>query len=92
MSALADAPFTLLLRNCRVATMAANTSAPYGAVLDASIGVAGERIAFVGPASAVPQGRVAAGTEIVDLGGRWVTPGLVDCHTHVAYGARAEWS
>ena len=93
MSALEDAPFTLLLRNCRVATMAANASTPYGAVLDASIGVAGERIAFVGPTSTVPRGRVTTRTEAVDLGGRWVTPGLVDCHTHVVYGGAraAEW-
>ena len=26
------------------------------------------------------------GAEIVDCGGRWVTPGLIDCHTHLVYG------
>ena len=90
---MAEAPFSLLLRNCRVATMAAGARAPYGAVLDAAVGVVGERIAFVGPAAAVPARSVAATTDIVDLGGRWVTPGLIDCHTHVVYGGdrSGEW-
>lgn len=90
---MAEAPFSLLLRNCRVATMAAGARAPYGAVLDAAVGVVGERIAFVGPAAAVPARSVAATTDVVDLGGRWVTPGLIDCHTHVVYGGdrSGEW-
>ena len=45
------------------------------------------RIAWVGPARAMP-GMEAA--ETIDLGGRWVTPGLIDCHTHLVYaGNRA---
>ena len=45
------------------------------------------RIAYAGPESALPSPGAA---EIVDCGGRWITPGLVDCHTHLVYaGHRA---
>src|SRR5688572_26175655 len=55
--------------------------APYGAIEDAAIGVTGDRITYVGP-------RMDAGPakERVDLKQRWVTPGLIDCHTHIVYG------
>ncbi|MBR1221164.1 imidazolonepropionase [Bradyrhizobium sp. U87765 SZCCT0131] len=42
------------------------------------------RIAYVGPEADLPSGWSAA--ETVKLDGRWVTPGLVDCHTHLVYG------
>ncbi|HVM84046.1 MAG TPA: imidazolonepropionase [Candidatus Binatia bacterium] len=55
--------------------------APYGAIEDAAIGITGDRIAWVGA-------RKDAGTarERIDLKNRWVTPGLIDCHTHIVYG------
>ncbi|MEM9250428.1 MAG: imidazolonepropionase [Pseudomonadota bacterium] len=53
---------------------------PYGLIEDASIVIADGAILAVGPASDVPQtGRV------VRLEGRLVTPGLVDCHTHIVF-------
>ncbi len=70
-----------LLTNCRAATMAGPGA--YGALEDAAIAVAGERIAWIGARTALPAGDAR---ERVDLGGRWVTPGLVDCHTHLVYG------
>ncbi|MGO4713022.1 imidazolonepropionase [Bradyrhizobium sp. 2TAF24] len=42
------------------------------------------RIAYVGPQADLPSGWSA--TETIKLDGRWVTPGLVDCHTHLVYG------
>jgi imidazolonepropionase len=42
------------------------------------------RIAFAGAASDLPGGWSAA--ETIKLDGRWVTPGLVDCHTHIVHG------
>jgi imidazolonepropionase len=42
------------------------------------------RITYVGPEADLPSGWSAAGTFKLD--GRWVTPGLVDCHTHLVYG------
>ncbi|MBN8630007.1 MAG: imidazolonepropionase [Rhodobacterales bacterium] len=48
---------------------------------DSAIVLEGNRIAWVGPMEALP-----AGGERVDLGGRLVTPGLIDCHTHLVHG------
>jgi imidazolonepropionase len=69
-----------LARNATVATMAPGV--PYGLIPDAAIAVRAGRIAAVGPAAEV----VAADLPVRDLGGRLVTPALVDCHTHVDFG------
>lgn len=73
--------FDLLLIDCHAATMAGGD--PYGAILNASIGIADGRIAWIGAAADLPAHRAAA-TE--SFGGRWVTPGLIDCHTHLVFG------
>ena len=54
--------------------------APYGLIPDAAIAVEGGRIAWVGPRADAPKG------DVVDLGGRLVTPALIDCHTHIVHG------
>ncbi len=56
-----------------------------------AIGVTGERIAWAGPVAALPAGAEAAVTW--SAGGRLVTPGLVDCHTHLLFGGdrAGEW-
>src|SRR5919109_1126688 len=69
----------LLLTDCRAATMAEG----YGAIEDAAIAIAGDRIAWIGKRSDLPQ---QAAKETVSLGGQWVTPGLIDCHTHLVFG------
>jgi imidazolonepropionase len=71
--------YDLLLENCRAATM--KDGAPYGAIEDAAIGIRGDRIAFVGP-----RHDAANAKQSIDLKNRWVTPGLIDCHTHLVYG------
>ncbi len=73
---------TRLLIDCHVATMAAG-GAPYGAIEDAAILIKDGRIAWVGPRSDLP---VHKAVETDSLGGRWVTPGLIDCHTHLVFG------
>jgi imidazolonepropionase len=70
---------TTLLTDCHVATMAG--AAPYGAVEDAAILIEDGRIAWVGPRAEAPAAEVVEG-----LDGRWVTPGLIDCHTHLVFG------
>ncbi|MBK3797827.1 imidazolonepropionase [Azospirillum brasilense] len=61
----------------------AATMAPGGVLRDAVIAVKDGRIAWIGAAKDRPAGRAA---EEHDLGGRWVTPGLIDCHTHLVFG------
>ncbi len=67
-------------RNCHVATMAGGE---YAAVERAALVTRGQHIEWVGPEADLPRGDEAAEH---DLGGAWVTPGLIDCHTHLVFG------
>jgi imidazolonepropionase len=71
--------------NARVATMAAGAPAPYGMVEDGALAVQDGRIAWVGPRKDLPSA-LRAGAEEHDAQGDLLTPGLVDCHTHLVYG------
>lgn len=76
-----------LWRNGRLATMAADAP-DYGAIEDGAIAMRAGRIVWAGAAADAPA--MDAG-ETIDLEGRWVTPGLIDCHTHLVYaGNRAK--
>ncbi len=57
---------------------------PYGLVEDAAIAIAGSKIAWVGPRADLPRAFRHQPTE--SLGNRLVTPGLIDCHTHIVHG------
>ena len=77
----------LLLLDCRVATMAESSGVPYGLIEDGAVGVTlGGKIALVCPRSELPVGAIASALEVRYLGGGLVTPGLIDCHTHLVYG------
>jgi imidazolonepropionase len=55
---------------------------------DAAIVTSNDTIVWVGPANEVPDDCAADRT--IELAGRWVTPGLIDCHTHLVFaGQRA---
>lgn len=70
--------------NARLATMAGNG---LGIVEDGMIAAICDRIAYAGPASDAPD---FTPDRDVDCDGRWVTPGLIDCHTHLVHaGNRA---
>ncbi|WP_392353346.1 imidazolonepropionase [Brevundimonas sp. LF-1] len=71
-----------LITACHVATMTEG-GAPYGAIEDAAILIQDGRIAWVGPRADLP---VHKAVETDSLCGRWVTPGLIDCHTHLVFG------
>jgi len=71
--------------NGRLATMAAG-GAPYGALEDAAIAIEGGRIAWLGRRRDLTGAPRALARDVHDLGGRWLTPGLIDCHTHLVYG------
>lgn len=71
--------------NAHLATMD-NTGLPYGAVRDGVLGVDGGKIAFVGSRAALTDAPHNLARMVHDGGGRWITPGLIDCHTHLVYG------
>jgi imidazolonepropionase len=68
-----------------IATMAPGAT-PYGALLDGAIALSGERIAWIGSAAEARQRATAHGVTVHDARGLWITPGLIDCHTHLVYG------
>lgn len=68
----------ILYENANLATFA---GAGYGVVEDGAMLVADGRLVWVGPRADAPE---AASRE--DLGGGWVLPGFVDCHTHLVFG------
>src|SRR4051794_3724300 len=73
-------------RNARLATMAPARPG-LGLVDDGLIACRDGLIVFAGPAADAP---ALDGLEVIDCEGRWITPGLIDCHTHLVYaGDRA---
>src|SRR4051812_16878534 len=76
-----------LLVDCNIATMDPTVEAPFGAIENGAIGIADGRIVRVGRRTELA-GYQARSVE--PLHGAWVTPGLVDCHTHLIFaGNRA---
>ncbi len=71
-----------LITDCRIATMVAGGE-PYGAIEDGAILIRDGRIAWVGARADLPDHEAV---ETDRLGGAWVTPGLIDCHTHLVFG------
>lgn len=69
-----------LWKNARLATM---TDEGCGIVEDGIIAVADGLIRYAGPQSAAP---LCDAVEEIDCDERWITPGLIDCHTHLVYG------
>ncbi len=59
---------------------------PYGAVEDGAIAAAGGRIAWLGARRDLPGRLEGLARRVHDLAGYWLTPGLIDCHTHIVHG------
>jgi imidazolonepropionase len=59
---------------------------PYGKLSAAALAVEGEHIAWIGPAAAALEHAAARQIPVRNCGGLWITPGLIDCHTHLVYG------
>ncbi len=84
---MANRMWDRLLTDCHVATMVARPGDPLGILRNAAIGIDGGRIVRVGSRTELAGFRAR---EVTALGGAWVTPGLVDCHTHLVFaGTRA---
>src|SRR5688500_8308197 len=72
-----------LLTDCNVATMVAQPDNPLSILNNAAIGIADGRIVRVGKRTELAGFRAK---EVTPCGGAWITPGLVDCHTHLVFG------
>ena len=75
-----------LWTHCRAATMVPNAQQAYGLVDDAALVVDGETLAWVGPRAELPVELLGRCAVQHDVGGALITPGLIDCHTHLVYG------
>ena len=73
-----------LWRNARLATLREDLPG-LGIIEKGAVVCEGGRILYAGPEAELPSWLIEA-ADITDLEGRWVTPGLVDCHTHIVYG------
>src|SRR5205809_1215089 len=73
-----------LLVDCRIATLEGTSPAnPLGIIDNGAIGIAEGKIVRVGKRTELAGFRAK---EVVALGGAWVAPGLIDCHTHLVFG------
>ena len=59
---------------------------PYGKLERAALAVSGERIAWIGDAEEARDRARTSRVPIEEAEGLWMTPGLIDCHTHLVYG------
>jgi len=76
-------PFDTLWHDARLATLDPGRPG-LGVVEDGAIAAKDGRIVFAGPRADLPG--TADAVKRVSLEGRWVTPGLIDCHTHLVHG------
>ena len=74
---------SVVLTSLRAATMRSGAD-PYGLIKDAAIVLAGGKIAWIGAQADLPSDYAAL--PVRDMGGRLITPALIDCHTHVIHG------
>ncbi|MEL6476927.1 MAG: imidazolonepropionase, partial [Pseudomonadota bacterium] len=72
-----------VLTGARLATMRPDAD-PYGLIDTGAVALAGGEISWVGPAARIPPEFQDWPRE--NLEGRLVTPGLIDCHTHLVHG------
>ena len=78
-----------LLLDCRLATLCEAGTA-YGAIERAALGWKDGVIEFAGPQAQLPGDPYAIAARVESVGNAWITPGLVDCHTHLVFaGNRA---
>ena len=73
-----------LWRNVRLATLREDLG-PLGIIEKGAVAVRGGRIVFAGAEGDLPAG-ISSVDQVIDCAGRWMTPALIDCHTHLVHG------
>ena len=81
-----DQRTTLVLTQANLATLDPAVDADYGALRGHGLALAGERIQWLGPMAQLALDGYRG--PLIDAGDGWVTPGLIDCHTHLVYGGQ----
>jgi imidazolonepropionase len=72
-----------LLVDCNIATLEEKPGNPLGVIENGAIGIADGKVVRVGKRTELAGFRAR---QVDALGGAWVTPGLIDCHTHLVFG------
>jgi len=86
MTSIVSNMFDMVFTQAQLATLSPSIKAPYGLIDDGAVGIKDGRIVWVGPSDQAPKAKITHA-----LGGALITPGLVDCHTHLVFaGNRAD--
>lgn len=80
---MSEAGWDRLWTGVQLATM---TDRSLGVIRDGAIASAGGRIAWMGREADLPLEQRRRAAEIIPCAGAWMTPGLIDCHTHIVFG------
>ena len=70
--------------NINIATMSESGNG-YGEIIDGALAIADGKIAWLGKSAELPSFEEQI-VEVIDGQGQWLTPGFIDCHTHLVYG------
>lgn len=81
---IASAKGTSLWRNVRIASLREEL-APLGIIENGAVAVREGRIVYAGVETELPS-EISKADEVIDCEGRWMTPALIDCHTHIVHG------
>lgn len=84
MSQSETKPFDYIILNVNIATLSdqyASEDNPYGVIENGTVGVNDGLISYIGTSKPELDSK-----ETIDAQGQWLTPGLIDCHTHLVYG------
>lgn len=80
----------LVLTDANIATMDPTRDTPYGIIKNAALAIKNGEIVWLGEQASLPSFDVFA-TPTLSIKGQWLTPGLIDCHTHLVFaGSRAQ--
>ena len=74
--------------HCDIATCLPDASSGYGLIRDGALVIQGDKVAWVGPRAQLPEIYQGPASVHHDAQGTLMTPGLIDCHTHLVYGGQ----